>query len=264
MKKRKATTLIIVLLLVCGLAFSFYPALSSWLFTHRSVNTINSYEKEISNLPQEVRAIEWEKARAYNTLLRENAGTNYSEVLSVSGRGNMGVLEIPVIKVRLPIYHGVSEDVLKKGVGHIEGTSLPIGGKGTHSFLTAHTGLPSAKLFSDLDELIVGDRFTIRIMDKTLAYRIEKISVVSATETFVFDPDEERDLVTLITCTPYGVNSHRLLIQGTRIFLSPELPEISETEKPFPLLWKMFMWFILAMLVALLYKLLLVQRKMKR
>lgn len=147
---------------------------------------------------------------------------NYLECLNINGDGVMGYIEIPRIDVRLPIYHGSSEEVLQQGVGHIESTALPIGGDYTHAVLTGHRGLPSAKLFTDLDRLEIGDQFYIHVLDEVLAYEIDEINTVLPDQLQELQPIEGRDLVTLVTCTPYGVNTHRMLVRGTRV---PYIPE---------------------------------------
>ena len=142
---------------------------------------------------------------------------NYEEVLNLNGDGVMGYLEIPRIDVELPIYHGTSEEVLEKGAGHLEATALPIGGKNRHPVISAHRGLPSAELFTRLDEMEIGDWFYLSVLDETLAYEVDKITVIEPEELEFLTPEENRDLLTLLTCTPYGVNTHRLLVRGTRV-----------------------------------------------
>ena len=254
LKNRKIFILLIILLIVFGLAFFTYPYISNWLFEKQSIHKIDTYEKEVNNFPQEVREAEWEKAKKYNEMLltgnNKSMQEKYYSILNIGGVSMMGSIEIPDIKVKLPIYHGTGEYTLGKGVGHMEGTSLPIGGKGTHSFLTTHTGLPTAKLFTDLDKLMVSDVFHIRIMGEKLTYQVEEIRVVPAEETFSFAPSKNKDLVTLVTCTPYGINSHRLLVQGTRIHISNDLPVSDYKGNPYDMLWFIFL-VLLAVLIML-------------
>ena len=168
----------------------------------------------------------WQEAEAYNQKLSyqpnrwnltEEEEEEYNRILDVGGTGIMGYIEIPEIKVSLPIYHGTDEGVLQIAVGHIPGSSLPVGGIGTHSVVSGHRGLPSAKLFTNLDELDEGDVFMIRVLDETLTYEVDKISIVEPDDLTGLEIDPELDLCTLVTCTPYGVNSHRLLVRGHRI-----------------------------------------------
>ena len=178
---------------------------------------------------------ELEKARAYNSSLSEavfpdpfgTGGTletagEYEEILNVE-KGMMGILEIPCIDVELPIYHGVGEEVLQKGVGHISQTAFPVGGAGNHTVLSTHRGLPDAKLFSDLDEVEPGDTFYIRILGDNLAYEVDQVEVVDPGDVSLLAPEEGEDYVTLLTCTPYGINSHRLLVRGSRVHYVPEV-----------------------------------------
>lgn len=156
---------------------------------------------------------------------------NYQDVLNVDGDGVMGYIEIPKIDVSLPIYHGTSEEALEKGAGHLDVTALPIGGEGNHSVISAHRGLPSAELFTRLDEMEKGDEFYIHVLDKTLAYEVDQIEVILPEELALLQPEDGKDLVTLLTCTPYAVNTHRLLVRGTRIpYVEEEAQEGDWTE----------------------------------
>lgn len=216
------------LLAAVGLAVLFYPAVSRWYNDQYQIEAVAGYDDYIGNLSEQVIEQELEKAREYNRLLSDQTitdpfmpgGMTISEDYAVildSNNGIMGSILIPDINVSLPIYHGTGEDVLKKGVGHMEMTPFPIGGTGNHSVLTGHTALPDARLFSDLNKLKEGQIFYISIYQGTLAYQIDQISVITPDDTALLVPDAGQDYVTLITCTPYGVNSHRLLVRGTRI-----------------------------------------------
>ena len=181
-------------------------------------------------------AAELEKARAYNEALlpsilpdsfaiaeaTEGEDKAYMDCLNIAGDGIMGIVEIPKIDIKLPIYHTTREDVLQVAAGHLEGSSLPVGGASTHAVISAHRGLPSASLFTDLDKLEEGDHFLIHVLNETLCYEVDKISVVKPEETSGLAVEEGKDLVTLLTCTPYGVNSHRLLVRGTRVAYNGE------------------------------------------
>ena len=222
-----------VLLFLSGAAVFLYPAVSNWLAEIHQSDVIQEYEEELATKDKNLYAAEWQKVREYNESLVGDPvrdpfvpGTgyalpnNYLECLNINGV--MGYIEIPKIGVRLPIYHGTSEEVLQEGVGHIESTALPIGGEFSHAVLTGHRGLPNAKLFTDLDQLEIGDQFYLYILDEVLAYEVDKINTVLPDELQELRAVEGRDLVTLVTCTPYGVNTHRLLVRGTRI---PYIPE---------------------------------------
>ncbi len=229
------------LLFFIGAAVFLYPTVSNWLAVIHQSGVIQEYEQEVAGENEDFYESEWKKAQEYNENLAGDPvrdpfvpGTgyalpeNYLECLNINGV--MGYLEIPKISVRLPIYHGTSEDVLQKGVGHIESTALPIGGAFTHAVLTGHRGLPSAELFTNLDQLDKGDQFYIYVLNKVLAYEVEEINIVLPDELQELRTVKGRDLVTLITCTPYGVNTHRLLVRGTRIpYIPEEVEEYRQT-----------------------------------
>ena len=223
--RNNISLIIAIVLLLIGIAVCFYPSISNYIAKKNQTEVIQDYIENITS--KDDFSQEWEKAKTYNENLAGNpvhdpfvAGsgyaipTNYSEVLDINGI--MGYIEIPKISVNLPIYHGTSEEVLSKGVGHIEATSVPIGGKGTHCVLTGHTGLPSAELFTRLDELKIGDYFYINVLDEVLTYKVNQILTVLPTELDSLQLEEDKDLVTLITCTPYGINTHRLLVRAER------------------------------------------------
>ena len=224
MKKRK-TTIIMTLFFFIGLLTLLYPTLSNYYNEKMQVKTIYNYE----NILNEADKIDFDKlksdAQEYNEklaslkepLLTYDTLTNYKELLNVNNNGMIGYITIDKIKVELPIYHGTSNEVLNSSVGHLEGSSLPIGGLGTHSVLSAHRGLPSSKLFTDLDKLDIGDTFKITILDETLTYEIDKITIVKPSDRSELKINSDEDYVTLLTCTPYGINTHRLLVRGKRI-----------------------------------------------
>ena len=234
--KRKITNVLIILLFLVGLGILVYPTVSDQWNQYRQSKLITSYEEAMEELEEEDFSQEWEKAKEFNKTVAYNAlysdvfeteeikleETEYWKVLNITGNGVMGYLTIPKIDVKLAIYHGVAEDVLQTGIGHIKGSKLPIGGETNHTVLAAHRGLPSAKLFTDIDQLQKGDMFYVHIMDQTFAYQVTKIYDMidkndgdTLGEVLALRPG--KDLVTLFTCTPYGVNSHRLLVQGTRV-----------------------------------------------
>lgn len=224
MKKRK-TTIIMILFFFMGLLILLYPSISDYHNQKVQSKSIVDYESLLLNYKEEDYTSIFETAYEYNDKLKKlknplitsNTIKNYQKVLNIKGNGMMGYLTIEKIKVELPIYHGTTEEVLSKAVGHIEGTSFPVGGIGTHSVLSAHRGLPSSKLFTDLDKLEIGDIFTITILNQILTYEIDKITIVEPDEIDNLKIDEKEDYITLLTCTPYGINTHRLLVRGKRI-----------------------------------------------
>lgn len=223
--------LLVLLLFGISLLLTIYPWIANYLFEHRTdsvANAVNQAAQEIDTSEQEAAL---QDAQEYNRMLttghvalvdpfieEQNAmdADQYNSLLNVGDDGVMCTIEIPVIDVNLPVYHGTSDSVLNKGIGHLQGTSLPIGGESTHSVLTGHTGLSKAKLFTDLTELKKDDIFFIHVLGKTLAYRVESMQVVLPSELSSLTVQSGKDLCTLVTCTPYGVNSHRLLVRGVR------------------------------------------------
>lgn len=203
-----------------GLAILLYPMLSNMINTMRNADRIADYENFVSEIAEADYSEYFDAADEYNQKLAGNliskGDKSYNKILNIGASGMMGYLEIPKIKVRLPIYHGVDEKVLQVGIGHIEGTSLPVGGESTHAALSGHRGLPSATLLTNLNRLDLGDEFYIYILDKILAYRVDNIQVVLPSEMDSLAIEDGKDYVTLVTCTPYGINSHRLLVRGER------------------------------------------------
>ena len=224
MKKRK-TTIIMVLFFFIGLLVLLYPSISNFYNEKHQSKAIVAYEDLLLNYHEEDYKKIINEANVYNNKLKQlkeplttkNTIKNYNETLNINGDGMMGYLTINKIKVELPIYHGTSEKVLSHAVGHVEGTSLPVGGIGTHSVLSAHRGLPSSKLFTDLDKLEVGDTFTITVLNQIFTYEVDKIVTVKPNDINNLKIEENKDYVTLLTCTPYGINTHRLLVRGKRI-----------------------------------------------
>lgn len=227
MKKRASvSTILFVLLFLIGLAVMLYPTVSDFLNSISQSRSIDGYKNDVALMNRQDYEKILKEARQYNEALLNNSARfqpteedidAYNAILDVGGTGIMGYIEIPKINVYLPIYHGVSESVLEIGVGHIEGSSFPIGGIGTHAILSGHRGLPSSLLFTDLDKIKTGDCFIIRVLDETLTYEVCDIQTVEPSEVEALAIDPDKDLCTLVTCTPYGVNSHRLLVTGKRI-----------------------------------------------
>ena len=228
-KSSKLLNIFIALIFLAGAGIFTYPTISNMWNEYRNAQLVSKYNESVSNLSDDEYEKLWNEAQEYNAHHMVNTVVDafneedeyvlshpYDEVLDPNGDGLMGSIEIPKLKLKLAIYHGLSTEVLEKGVGHVEGTSLPIGGEGTHAVLAAHRGLPSAKLFTDLDQMEIGDIFLIHVLDKTLAYKVDQIKTVLPEETDELEIEEGKDLVTLVTCTPYGVNTHRLLVRGVR------------------------------------------------
>ena len=226
MKKRVVSTLMLILVFFLGLSLVLYPSVSDyWNSLHQS-RAIATYAEEVSGLDTGRYEQLWAEAVDYNRTLRdrdnafllsETQKAAYDGLLNVGGNGVMGYIEIPTIGVSLPIYHGTDEGVLQIAVGHIEWTSLPVGGESSHCVISGHRGLPSAKLFTNLDKLVVGDTFLFRVLDETLTYEVDQILIVEPQEVSALTIREGEDLCTLVTCTPYGINTHRLLVRGHRV-----------------------------------------------
>lgn len=242
--KKKNTILpllLCLLLLLAGVAIFFYPIVSNYFAELNHTEVIVSYQQQVDAMEQEQIAQAWEQAREYNENLAGDPvhdpfvpgsgyalPDNYMDVLNIDGDGVMGYLEIPKIDVYLPIYHGTDEEALQDGVGHMESTALPIGTEGGHSVLSGHRGLPNAELFTNLNLLEEGDYFYIHVLDETLAYQVDQITVVEPDELSQIAAVPGEDLVTLLTCTPYGVNTQRLLVRGIRTeYVPPEETGVS-------------------------------------
>ncbi|MBE6860914.1 MAG: class C sortase [Ruminococcus sp.] len=232
-KQSKILTIILIIIFLVGLSVMLYPTVSNYINTKHQSYAIAKYDEQINNMSDSRYYEIMAQAQYYNERLKnvnspltskDGLPKDYKNVLDVTGTGIMGYITIPQIQIQLPIYHGTSEAVLNIAVGHLEGSSLPIGGTGTHSVLSAHRGLPSAKLFSDLDKLVVGDLFTVTILNEVLTYEIDQILIVKPYEMEKLARVEGNDYITLLTCTPYGVNTHRLLVRGKRI--ETEAPEM--------------------------------------
>lgn len=224
--KKHMTTIILILVFLLGLSLLLYPTVSDWWNSFHQTRAINGYNEAVEQMSAEDIAALRSEAVAYNASLvgaadafasSEEGHSRYEDLLNVSGDGIMGYIEIPTIDCKLPIYHGVEEGTLAVGVGHIEGSSLPVGGESTHTVLSGHRGLPSARLFTDLDQMKEGDTFSLHILNETLTYQVDQILIVEPEDISALLIQSGRDLCTLVTCTPYGVNSHRLLVRGTRI-----------------------------------------------
>lgn len=225
-KSGRTSTILLVAIFLIGLCILLYPTVSDFWNEKRQSQAIMNYDDLLVDLTPEDFSARFAQAEEYNRKLgmisfpfvgHKQLEEEYYSTLDVNGDGMMGYITIEKIKVQLPIYHGTSDKVLNSAVGHMEGSCLPIGGEGTHTVLSAHRGLPSAKLFTNLDDLEKGDVFTITILDRTLTYQVDQILVVLPDKIDELNVVQDRDLCTLVTCTPYGINTHRLLVRGTRI-----------------------------------------------
>ncbi len=284
-KKKKSNILvyaIAVLMLLAGLCVFLYPIVSNYLEEKNHTEAISVYDDTVKKKTEAELSAEWEKAKVYNENLAGDPvhdpfvpgsgytlPDNYNDVLNVNNDGMMGYIEIPSISVKLPIYHSTTEEVLQKGVGHIESTALPVGGLGTHCVLTGHTGLPTAELFTRLSELKEGAVFYISVLDKTLAYKVCEINVVLPDDMEKLVAYKNRDLVTLVTCTPYGVNSHRLLVTAERTEYNAEEEKNAEATKTSTVFGGKYHYYIIGIGLALLLLLLLliiylIYKKIKR
>lgn len=268
--KKNRSTIILILIFLVGLSVMLYPTVSDYVNQRHQSRALASYDETVNEMSDADYTAYFEAADAYNQRLAATPNSfftpeqvsGYDETLDVSGTGIMGYITIPRIGVELPVYHGTSDGVLQVAAGHLEGSSLPVGGAGTHAVISAHRGLPSAKLFTNLDQLEVGDTFTITVLDRVLTYEVDRISIVLPTETDLLQPVEGQDYVTLMTCTPYGINTHRLLVRGRRITTPDKLKHIrvtSDAIKIEPILTAPIM--ALPLLLVLLFWLLFAPRK---
>lgn len=236
--KNHLSTLLLVAVFLLGVCLLLYPTISDQWNAQHQTRAIGAYENTLSTMTQKDYTHYFEAADVYNAALQgldfaladyHGLGTeagDYQTLLNVDGTGIMGYIDIDCIGVELPIYHGTDASVLSVAVGHLEGSSLPVGGQGTHCVLSAHRGLPSARLFTDLDRVKVGDTFTITVLNRLLTYEVDQILIVEPEDVAALAIDPERDDCTLVTCTPYGINSHRLLVRGRRVENAKEKPVI--------------------------------------
>lgn len=219
-------TVVLVALIAVGLSLLLYPSVSDWWNSKHQTSAVTSYGVTVEEIDDDTRNRIWADAAAYNEALAERGNSwvlsdeqkaEYESQLSVDDTGIMCYIDIPCIRCTLPVYHGTDEEILQIAAGHIEGSSLPVGGESSHSVISGHRGLPSAKLFTSIDQLVEGDVFTLRVLDETLTYEVDQILIVLPHETKALEITRGEDYCTLVTCTPYGINSHRLLVRGHRI-----------------------------------------------
>lgn len=225
-KSQLATTILIVVILLAGVGFLAYPTVSDWWNSFHQSRAISGYIDAVNELSEEEYERVWNDAKAYNKTLLSTEQTfeltsselaDYNSQLNIEGNGMMGYIEVPVINVKLPLYHGTDESILQVAIGHIEGSSLPVGGDNTHCVVSGHRGLPSATLFTNLDRVQEGDLFMFHILNETLTYEVDQIRIVEPADTKDLQIERGKDLATMVTCTPYGINSHRMLVRGHRV-----------------------------------------------
>ena len=238
--KKHAGNIILIIIFFVGLSVLLYPTISDYINEKHQSAAIASYDEQAAQMDQQDYDAYFAAADAYNAQLAQNPDAfyapdtiaGYEDTLDISGTGIMGYVTIDKLSVRLPIYHGTDATVLEIACGHLKGSSLPVGGESTHAVLSAHRGLPSAKLFTDLDKMTVGDTFTVTVLNRVLTYQVDQISIVKPSETEALQIEQGKDYCTLMTCTPYGINSHRLLVRGHRI-ASTEAKTIYVTNEAF-------------------------------
>lgn len=263
--------MLLILGFFAGLSLLLYPSLSDYWNSFHASQAVATYSEEVRNLNADKYDRLIGEAREYNAalpgrykafFLSESDRSTYNALLDVNGTGVMGYIEIPTIQISLPIYHGTEDEVLQIAVGHLDWSSLPVGGEGTHCVLSGHRGLPSAKLFTNLDKLVAGDKFVIRVLDEVMTYEVDQILIVEPNDLSALAIEKGKDLCTLVTCTPYGVNSHRLLVRGHRVENeSEEIRVTSDAMEIDPLIVAPAV--ALPMLLALLFILLVSGKKKK-
>ena len=240
--KEKLTIFLFILMIVVGLGIILYPLISNQLSKMNYQKVIDNYQNTVHQKKNSQNEQFINEARAYNHALtstnivdvfqnpKSESSNEYLSILNINNNGMMGYISIPKIDVRIPIYHGTSSDILQKGVGHLEGSSLPVGGESTHAILSAHRGLPSSRLFTDLDQLKEGDIFYIYVLDEVLAYQVDQVLVTEPSETEALKIVDGKDYITLVTCTPYAINTHRLLVRGERIEYNEQVEKDIEVD----------------------------------
>ena len=278
--KRKAGKILIVLLFLAGLSLLLYPFVANEWNNYRQKRLISDFDQVVAEreLAGEIDYLaEQEAAEGYNQSLLPSilpdafakaktaeGDSTYMSCLNIAGNGVMGTVEIPKINIRLPIFHTTDEEVLETAAGHLEGSSLPVGGENTHAVISAHRGLPSAALFTDLDKLKETDHFLIHVLNDTLCYEVDQISVVKPEDTHALEVEEGQDLVTLLTCTPYGVNSHRMLVRGHRVPYEKEA--LADEKIPLgnmSLHTNYLLWVIVGILITAVFSFILYRRERK-
>lgn len=230
--KKHLSTILLFLVFFIGLSLLLYPSFADWWNSFHQSRAVATYAEQVANMDNDQYQEIWDAAWNYNHslidrpndfLLNEEQKVNYEALLNIGGNGIMGYIEIPKIDITLPLYHGTSESVLQIAIGHLDWTSLPVGGESSHCVVSGHRGLPSARLFTDLDQMELGDTFLLRVLDEVLTYEVDQILIVEPHETDDLLIQEGEDLCTLVTCTPYGINTHRMLVRGHRVESAKEI-----------------------------------------
>ena len=280
MKKKSVLISFFILILLIGLGIMFYPVFSNWYETNHHGEVIRAYEDDVNKLTNDEENRALQEAKEYNESLHklvltedpftsdfEMQNSKYDEILNIGNDGVMSYIKIPAIDVYLPIYHGTDSNVLSKGVGHLKNTSLPVGGLSTHCVISAHSGDASAKLFTNLEKLKIGDMFYLYTLNETLAYQVDQIEVVLPYETDSFRIQEGYDYVTLVTCTPYGINTHRLLVRGVRVPIDESETQAasnSDLKAPFDYSAYIILLLIAIAFILIFLPLLFIKRKRKK
>ena len=259
--KRHMITIVLIVAFLGGLGLLLYPTVSDWWNSHHQSRAVSTYMEAVAQIDDNRYDQIWNEAHAYNAelarkemdfKLNDEQLEAYNSLLNITGNGIMGYVDIPAINVTLPIYHGTDESVLQIAIGHIAGTSLPVGGESTHCVISGHRGLPSAKLFTDIDKLVVGDLFTLNVLDEVLTYEVDQIRIVLPHEVDDLRIEAGKDYCTMVTCTPYGINTHRLLVRGHRIETKADAREVRVTADALQVDEKMVALFIAAPLLFLI------------
>ena len=270
--KKHASTIFLFLILFIGLSLLLYPTFADWWNSFTQSQAIATYTEVVANMDDDKYDAMWNAAWEYNRSLLERNNVyiltdeqkeTYGNLLNIGGNGIMGYIEIPELKVTLPVYHGTDEAVLQVAVGHLEWTSLPVGGSSSHCVVSGHRGLPSARLFTDLDKLAEGDLFLFRVLDEVLTYEVDQIRIVEPKEVEELLIEEGKDLCTLVTCTPYGINSHRLLVRGHRIENQEEERIVRVTADALQIEPIMVAPFLAAPILLLLFIILMIPKRKK-
>lgn len=263
--KNKLLNVFFGLVFIIGLSILLYPIVSDLINSYKQSQVVNLYQEEVNNMSDETYQEALYEAQTYNSYISQYTeissalaaeknfpGKTYDELLDIGGIGVMGILKIPVVNIELPIYHGTNQEELQVGVGHYEGSSLPIGGESTHCVLTGHRGLPSSRLLTDIDQLEEGDIFYIQVLKQTIAYEVDQIKTVEPEEVNDINIVQGMDYCTLVTCTPYGINTHRLLVRGKRIAYVDLKGDYDEEILVFPLVFAIFIVVMMYMVVCIL------------
>lgn len=266
--KQKRSTIVFLTIFLVGFCLTCYPFVASLFMSHDQSSIVQTYSDDVESMDKDQRQDIIAKAQEYNSLLYQTNGAivgnsseilsheNYMNLLNVSDNDIMATLEIPKINVDLPIYHGTEDEVLSIGVGHLEGSSLPVGGESTRCILTGHRGLPSSKLFTRLDEIVEGDLFYIDVLGETMAYEVNEVEVIDPDEVDKLEIEPDKDLVTLITCTPYGINTHRLVVTGERVPYKEKVKDSIQSNIPSirELLFMVLPFLFLAILISMIIR----------